>query len=207
MTDPEQQFINELQIELKNDPQKENIIAEYKAHVYDMCHENKNITYEQLVKQLGTPHDIAKMWKQETGITPKKTQWLFILLNILIFGGGGLFTYSYHVLEWEWIHSIWNWLTEVSFLLLLVYMLFWGLVGYEVGKEFGHRGRRLLTNIFFIAIIPNLILMYLIIFKLLPHEWFGSLLNAPFIIICIVATAVLYPVSLLGYYWGRKVSV
>src|SRR5699024_9301454 len=84
-----------------------------------ICHENKHITYEQLVKQLGTPHDIAKMWKQETGITPKKTQWLFILLNLLIFVGGGLFTYSYHILEWEWIHSIWNWLTEVSFLLLL----------------------------------------------------------------------------------------
>src|SRR5690625_2534451 len=115
MTDPEQQFINELQIELKNDPQKENIIAEYKAHVYDMCHENKNITYEQLVKQLGTPHDIAKMWKQETGITPKKTQWLFILLNILILVGGGLFTYSYYLFECELVYLHWNDNNVVSF--------------------------------------------------------------------------------------------
>ncbi len=207
MTDAEKQFINELGLELKNEPQKENIIAEYRAHVYDICHENKQVTYDQLVRKLGTPHDIAKMWKQETGITPKKTQWIFVLLNIFIFIGGAIFTISYHFLEWRWAHIVWSQLTQVSVLLLFLYILFWGLVGYEVGKEFGHRGRRLLTNIFLIAIIPNLILMYLVIFKLLPYEWFGSLLSPSFIVVCVIATGLLYPVSLLGYYWGRKVSV
>lgn len=207
MNDTEEQFIQELEKELGKYREKENIIAEYKHHVYELIEENGQATYQDLVKHLGTPREIAKVWKQEHGVTPKKTQWLFVLLNISIFIGGTLLTISYHFFQWNWIRQLWNGLTEIPFILMIIYVLFWGLLGYEIGREFGHRGFRLLKNTFLIAIIPNIILMYLVVFKILPHEWFGSLLNVPFIIVCILFTGILYPVSLLGYRWGKKVSV
>ena len=207
MNDAENQFIRELEKELGNFPDKGNIVAEYKLHIFELAEDNGTTTYDDLIRKLGTPREIAKVWKQENGVTPKKTQWLFVLLNISIFLGGTLLTLCYHIFQWTWLQQLWSGLTEIPFLLMTVYVLFWGLLGYEIGKEFGHRGSRLLKRTFLTAIIPNITLMYLIIFKILPHEWFGNLLNVPFIIICILFTGILYPVSLLGFRWGKKVSV
>jgi len=210
MNEEQQRFIYELEKELEHQAEQQNIVAEYKAHIYDLV-ENGEIkeenAYDELVKRLGSPREIAKVWKQETGSTPRKTQWLFVILNVVIFIGGTILTISYNVFEWHWLEHIWNGLMEIPFIIMTVYLLFWGLLGYEIGKEFGHRGLRLLKRTFLISIIPNLLLMYVIIFKIFPHEWFGSLLTYPFIIICIVFTLLLYPVSLIGYYWGRKVSI
>src|SRR5690625_1827466 len=103
MNDGENQFIQELKKELGNYREKENIVAEYKYHVYELIRENEKLTYQELVKQLGTPREIAKVWKQEHGVTPRKTQLLFVLLNISIFIGGTLLTISYHFFQWKWI--------------------------------------------------------------------------------------------------------
>lgn len=210
MNDKQQRFIRELEREIGNHPNQQDIIAEYELHVYELLQEvstdEENI-YDELVSRLGTPVEIAKVWKQETGITPKRTQWLFVLFNIAIFIGGALLTISYNVFHWSWLETLWSGLTEVSFIIMLVYVLFWGLLGYEIGKEFGHRGYRLLQKTFIISIVPNILLMYIVIFKIFPYEWFGSLLNVRFIVLCIVFTGVLYPVSLAGYRWGKKVSV
>lgn len=210
MSDAQQRFIRELKREIGNHPNQQDIIAEYQLHVYELLKEvsidEENI-YDEIVKRLGTPVEIAKVWKQETGITPKRTQWLFVLFNMAIFIGGALLTISYNVFHWHWLEQLWSGLTEVSFIIMFVYILFWGLLGYEIGKEFGHRGYRLLQKTFIISIIPNIILMYIVIFKVFPYEWFGSLLNVRFIVLCIVFTGILYPVSLVGYRWGKKVSV
>lgn len=210
MSDAQQRFIRELAREIGNHPDKQDIIAEYQLHIYELLKEvsidEKNV-YDELVKRLGTPVEIAKVWQQETGITPRKTQWLFILSNIAIFIGGGILTISYNVFQWSWLEHLWAGLTEVSFVIMFIYLLFWGLLGYEIGKEFGHRGYRLLQKTFIISIIPNILLMYIVIFKVFPYEWFGSLLNIRFIVLCIIFTGVLYPISFIGYQWGKKVSV
>lgn len=210
MSDEQGQFIKELEKEIGDHPNKQNIIAEYELHVYELIKElpmdDKNV-YDELIKRLGTPVEIAKIWKQETGITPKKTQWLFVLLNLSIFAGGAVLTISYNVFHWDWLERIWSGLTEVSLIMMLIYLLFWGLLGYEIGKEFGHRGYRLLQKTFIISVIPNIVLMYIVVFKLLPYEWFGSLLSVPFIVLCIIFTGILYPVSMIGYRWGKKVSI
>lgn len=210
MGDGEQCFIKELQKEIGNHPNKQDIIAEYQLHIYEILKENDCAecdTYSILINRLGTPHEIAKMWKQENNMTPKKTQWLFVLCNVLIFVGGALLTFLYNVFEWYWLKQLWLTLTEASFIIMFIYTLFWGLIGYEIGKEFGHRGYRLLKKTFIISIIPNLLLMYLVVFKILPYDWFHPLLNFPFILTCLIFTGFLYPVSLIGYRWGRKVSV
>ncbi|SET01557.1 hypothetical protein SAMN05216389_104174 [Oceanobacillus limi] len=210
MTDGGKRFLQELAEEIGDHPDKSSILEEYHAHIWEMKKEasfSEDELYDQVVDRLGTPKEIASMWKQESRITPQKTQWLFVLLNLTLFIGGAVLTLSYNVLDWTWIEVLWAELTDISIIIMLVYILFWGLLGYEIGREFGHRGRKLLRKTFFVSVIPNLVLMYLIIFKLIPHEWFQPLINVPFMIACIVLTALLYPVSWLGYRWGRKASV
>lgn len=209
MNEDAQRFIQELEIELEGQMDKASIVAEYKMHIHDMQQEENmdEMLYDQLVARLGTPREIAKLWKQETGITPRKIQWLFVLLNVAIFFGGIIVMVGYHFLEWFWLESIWHAIMNVPFLVMVVYLIFWALLGYELGKEFGHRGLRLLQRTFLIAIIPNIGFIYVVLFKLLPIAWISPFLTNSFILTSVVFTMILYPVSLLGYYWGKKVSV
>lgn len=210
MSTGEEQFFQELDQALGKHPEKEEIIAEYRSHVYEILHEGQTSStdnYEEIVKRLGIPDEIASIWKEEAKVTPKKMQILFVILNILIFLGGIALTIAYNVYQIEWIEVLWKRLTAVPSIIIMVYMAFWGLLGYEIGKEFGSGGLKILRRTFTYAVIPNLLLMYLIVFKLIPREWFGLLLNGPFILACILLTIVLYPISWIGYRWGRKSSV
>lgn len=210
MTLKDQRFFLELSKEIGNHPDKQEILADYEMHVYEMLQEesidDQNL-YSELVKRLGTPQEIAQIWKQETTITPKKTQWLFVLINAGIFIGGVLLTLSYNIFHWNWAELLWENLINIPFIIMLLYIMFWGLIGYEIGKEFGHGGYRLLQKTFLFSIVPNILFMYLIIFKIIPYTWFQPLLSFRFIVVCIVFTAFLYPVSMVGYRWGKKVSV
>src|SRR5690625_6827568 len=100
MNDAENQFIRELEKELGNFPDKGNIVAEYKLHIFELAEDNGTATYDDLIRKLGTPREIAKVWKQENGVTPKKTQWLFVLLNISLFLGGTLLILCYHIFNY-----------------------------------------------------------------------------------------------------------
>jgi hypothetical protein len=206
----EEQFFQELDQVLGKHPDKEQIIAEYRSHVYEILQE-ENIpeadVFKAITMRLGTPNEIAAIWMEEAKVTPKKMQILFVLLNIVIFIGGIALTIAYNVYEFEWIEVLWKRLTAVPSIIIMVYTAFWGLLGYEIGKEFGSGGLKILRRTFTYAVIPNLVLMYLIVFKLIPHEWFQPLLNGPFILACILLTIVLYPISWIGYRWGRKASI
>src|SRR5699024_11381672 len=90
---------------------------EYEVHIYELLQESQvdeATVYDELVNRLGTPQEIAKVWKQETGVTPKKTQWLFVIINIAIFIGGTLLTIMYNYFEWSWVGRVWAGLTEAS---------------------------------------------------------------------------------------------
>ncbi|MFS0674682.1 HAAS signaling domain-containing protein [Ornithinibacillus sp. 179-J 7C1 HS] len=208
MTTSDKRFFQELDQVLGKHPEKEEIIAEYRSHVYELLSEEDiQDVYHEIVKRLGTPEEIAAIWKDEAKVTPKKMQLLFVILNVLIFLGGIILTIIYNVYHVEWIEVLWKRLTAVPSIIIMVYMAFWGLLGYEIGKEFGSGGLKILRRTFTYAIIPNLVLMYLIVFKLIPRDWFQPLLSGPFIVACIVLTIVLYPISWIGYRWGRKASV
>jgi hypothetical protein len=134
-------------------------------------------------------------------------KWLFILINILFFGGGSLLTLVHNLYEWKWLSVIWNHLTTIPIFIAFVYLFFWALLGYEIGKGFGHAGRKLLNKTFFAALIPNLTLMVLTLLEIVPHSWFAPLLTRTFILACIMFTIILYPVTWVGYRWGRKDSI
>ena len=209
MSGAEQQFLQKLDQSLGKCPNKQEILVEYQAHVQEITKECAAASnqYERIVKRLGSPKEIALMWRQELTITPRKMQWLFVLFNIGLFVGGGLLTIGYNVYEWNWVELIWVTLTNIPAIIIFIYLFFWGLLGYEIGKEFGPRGRKLLKKTFLLCIVPNLVLMNLTVFRLIPHEWFQPLLSIPFIVICIAFTGVLYPISLLGYRWGKRASI
>jgi len=205
-----ERFLQELNQAMEDDPKKEEIIAEYTMHVEDLLSDlpiDSDKVYADLVHRLGTPEELAAVWKEEKSITPKKMQRLFVFLNIAIFLAGAILTVGYNVLEWAWLDRLWGVLTESTTIIIFIYMFFWGLLGYEIGKAFGARGKKILLRTFIISVIPNLVLMYLIIFQFIPYEWFDPLLELPFIILSVICTAVLYPISWLGYRWGRRASV
>ncbi|WML39230.1 hypothetical protein RCG19_18900 [Neobacillus sp. OS1-2] len=205
-------FLEELAKGLGNHQDKEEILLEYASHIDEIIIEfyecsNEEELLERIVSRLGSPDEIAELWKEELSVTPSNMKWLFILLNILFFGGGSLLTLAHNLYQWQWLNTIWRYLTTIPTLIAFLYMFFWALLGYEIGRGFGHGGRRLLKKTFLLSLIPNLILMVLTVFQIIPHSWFAPLLTKTFIIACIIFTFFLYPISWIGYRWGRRASI
>ncbi|MCM2533170.1 DUF1700 domain-containing protein [Neobacillus pocheonensis] len=97
MERPKNRFLEELAKGLDNHQDKENILAEYETHIDEILIESfdcqdEDEVFERIVARLGSPEEIAAMWKEEFSVTPSNMKWLFILLNILFFGGGSLLT-------------------------------------------------------------------------------------------------------------------
>ena len=211
MERPKNRFLNELSKGLGNQLDRYEILREYESHIDEILIESGSLeedtVYEMIVSRLGSPEEIIKIWREEFSVTPSNMKWLFILLNILFFGGGSLLTLAHNVYQWKWITAAWNHLTAIPTLIAILYLFFWALLGYEIGKGFGHNGRVLLNKTFLLSLIPNLILMVLTVFQIIPHSWFAPLLTKTFIIACIIFTIILYPISWIGYRWGRKASV
>lgn len=212
MEQPKNKFLAELAKGLGNHHDKESILLEYDSHINEILLEVNNCSsnaevLEQITARLGTPSEIAEIWKDELSVTPSRMRWLFILINVLFFGGGSLLTLVHNLYDWSWLSTIWSHLTTIPIFISVVYMFFWALLGYEIGKGFGHGGRRLLNKTFFAALIPNLTLMVLTVLEIVPHSWFAPLLTRTFIIACIIFTIILHPVTWIGYRWGKKASI
>ncbi|WP_040209643.1 HAAS signaling domain-containing protein [Neobacillus jeddahensis] len=212
MERPKNSFLEELSNGLGSHQDQASILLEYEAHIDEILIElhdwtNDDEVMEQIVSRLGSPSEIAELWKEELSVTPSNMKWLFIFLNIIFFGGGSLLTLAHNLYQWDWLSAIWSHVTAVPTLIAFLYMFFWALLGYEIGKGFGHGGRILLRKTFLLSLIPNLVLMILTVFKIIPHEWFAPLLTKTFIIACIIFTISLYPISWIGYRWGRKASI
>lgn len=205
-------FLEDLAKGLGNHPEKTAILLEYEAHIDEILIElftleNEQAIMEQIIARLGTPEEIAAMWREELAVTPSHMKWLFIGINLVFFVTGSLLTMAHNLFEWKWLSAIWGHLTAIPTLIAFIYLFFWALLGYEIGKGFGHGGRRLLKRTFLLSLVPNLLLMLLTIFEIIPQNWFEPLLTKQFIVACIFFTIILYPVCLLGFRWGKKVSI
>ncbi|KHE73227.1 membrane protein [Halobacillus sp. BBL2006] len=202
------QFLEKLAEELSFHPDKAEILDEYEGHVYDLNEEHDGpLSYAMLVDTLGDPRNLAGIWKEEATITQNRLQLLFVCCNIVLFLGGSVLTLGYHLFEWGWLQWTWRTLTSIPMVIVVMYLLFWGLLGYEIGKTFGTKGLGLLKRTFMVGVVPNLILMMLTVFNIIPHHWFAPLITREFILTCVVGTILLYPMSWFGYRWGRRMSV
>ncbi|WP_071394356.1 HAAS signaling domain-containing protein [Bacillus tuaregi] len=206
------EFLNKLSESLGCHSEKETILLEYEAHLDELLleldsFENESDVLDQIYLRFGTPNEIAAMWKEELSVTPSNMKWLFFAVNILFFGSGSVLTLAHNVFDWDWLTTLWAQLTSFPILIAFIYMFFWALLGYEMGKGFGHKGKRLMKRTFLLALIPNLTLMVLTVFQLIPYEWFYPLLTETFIALCILLTILLYPICLISYQWGKKASI
>ncbi|MFC0470158.1 hypothetical protein ACFFHM_06375 [Halalkalibacter kiskunsagensis] len=206
-------YLQQLESNLREHPNKYSILDEYEQHIEMLMLERDNDfhstedEWEYLIERLGNPEYIASLFNKEFAISPSKTTWIFIISNLIFFTGGLILTFFYNQFDVSGIQHLWNSLTNFKSLFILLYLFFWILLGYEIGKEFGPKGQSLLVRTFLLSLIPNLTLMCLVVFRVIPHQWFQPLLSNQFILACIIFTALLYPVSFLGYYWGKRVSV
>jgi hypothetical protein len=206
------EFLAEIAQCLVNHPEKESILKEYDAHLDELLVslyklEDESEVRDQIYSRFGTPEEIASMWREELSVTPSNMKWLFIAVNILFFSGGSALTLAHNLFDWSWLTHLWVQLTSFPILIALIYLSFWALLGYEIGRGFGHKGKKLMKRTFFLALIPNITLMILTVFRIIPYEWFNPLLTETFIGICILFTLLLYPVCLVSYRWGKKASV
>lgn len=206
------EFLTQLDLLLCSHEEKESILAEYEAHLNELLMsssslDNENKIREQIYQRFGTPEEIAAMWKDELSVTPSRMKWLFIAVNILFFAGGIALTVAHNLFDWQWVTTVWTQLTSFPITIAFIYMFFWALLGYEIGRGFGHKGKKLMKRTFIMALIPNLTLMVLTVFHIVPHEWFNPLLKETFIVLCILLTILLYPICLFSYNWGKKASV
>ncbi|MBS4198166.1 hypothetical protein KHA93_00645 [Bacillus sp. FJAT-49732] len=206
------EFLAELEENLAEHQEKESILEEYAAHLDEFlgCLPNlvdENEIRDQIYSKLGSPKEISAMWKEELSVTPSNMKWLFVAVNILFFGGGAALTLAHNLFDWNWLTYFWDRLTSFPIIIAFIYMFFWALLGYEIGRGFGHNGRKLLKRTFILALVPNIVLMVLTVFQIIPHKWFYPLLTETFIGLCIFFTLLLYPVCLISYKWGKKASV
>lgn len=213
MIHSKEEFLLLLKQGIMKHPDKDRILEEYDLHISELIlelsdqEEDQISVMDHVIKRLGTPDEIAALWHEEVSASPGKTKWLFILTNIFFFIGGSVLTLAYHLLEVKWLDGMWAKLTAIPFTIMMVYMFFWAFLGYEIGKSFGHGGKKLLRKTFFWALVPNILLMNLVLFQIIPRDWFQPLLSTNFILLCIGATVLLYPISWFGYRWGKKVSL
>lgn len=212
MAQSKNEFLGKLADGLGNHPEKSIILLEYEAHIDEILIElfsveNEGVRMQEIVQRLGTPEEIALVWREELAVTPSHMKWLFIGVNIVFFIAGSLLTVAHNLFEWKWLSAVWGNLTAIPTLIAFVYLFFWALLGYEIGKGFGHGGRRVLKKTFILSLVPNILLMLLTVLKIIPQDWFAPLLTNQFILACIFFTIILYPVCLLGFRWGKKVSI
>ncbi|MFC7373445.1 hypothetical protein ACFQPF_17530 [Fictibacillus iocasae] len=206
-------YLKKLSKELKKHPKKRDILRDYELHLSELVEEQREKIstfdeWEQMMhERIGHPKEVALAWQEELSVTPNKTFYLFLLLNAAFFAAGALLTAVHFQSETAWVRHVWAALTSIPIIIMLVYLGFWALLGYEIGKSFGARGRVLMKKTFAFSIIPNFGLMLLVLFNIVPHEWFAPLLSETFIALCVGASFLLYPVCYAGYKWGKKQSV
>ncbi|QED49366.1 HAAS signaling domain-containing protein [Cytobacillus dafuensis] len=209
MIKAKKQYLDEITRLLRNHPDHENIIAELSMHIDEMMAdlEEKEVSEFEaipiIMSQLGTPRQIAKEFKGVSTRTPGIVQNAFILINSLFFFAGLFLVLGSQVWNIAFLQTIWQVLSQLNWLILGCYTGFWAWMGYEYGKEFGVRGKVFLAGTIKIAIIPNLLLMIFTLFGTLPSEWFHSILSSSFILGCLLATALFFPISKMGYYIGK----
>ncbi|MFT8320454.1 MAG: hypothetical protein ABF649_06065 [Bacillus sp. (in: firmicutes)] len=209
-----QEYLVLLHKRLKHNDNQDEIVLEYDLHLSELLEDiymEKQLEEKEamaiVLERFGEPEEIAQLYAEEQTVTANKTKWIFFFGNLVFFTGGICLTIFYHYLSFPLIRKLWAFLVSIPFYLIVLYLFFWLLLGYEVGKEFGLGGKKLLKKTFYISLAPNLLLMMLVIFRIVPSTVFDPLLTPDFILICIVATFFLYPISILGFRFGTTRSI
>lgn len=200
------QYIEQLEKELRQHPDRTEIIAEITVHMKEEM-SAQNLPEKEamaiIINKFGSPQELAGSFRQASLPSPQQVKVLFILFNIGVFIVGIAITFGHHLGNLSFFHWAWGALAQNSWWVLMTYTAYWILIGYHLGKEFGSQGKKLLTETVRLTIISNLFFMMIVLYGIMPIEWFRLFLTAPFFGACLIATILFYPISQAGFYLGK----
>ncbi|MFP9126333.1 HAAS signaling domain-containing protein [Niallia sp. BSM11] len=213
MISSKQEYLDILRACLENYERVEDILLEYEQHLTDLIAEISSLgiseaeAMEQVIARIGKPKDMAALFSEERTITASRTKWIFFFGNFIFFAAGLILTVFYHSIPSPTVKQLWFFLTSIPFLIIFLYLFYWLILRFEVGKEFGLGGKKLFKRTFYIALMPNLFLMMMVVLRIIPPAVFAPLLTNEFTDVCIVFTILFYPVSILGFRYGTTKSI
>ncbi len=207
MTKIMEQFLETLKQALPNSVDKEEVIREYEIHIEEKRIDMPHLTIDEIITQLGDPLDIAKQYEEVQPIAVRFVSRNFVFCNFMFFIIGSLLTVCYHLYEDSLLSEAWGLLAQIPLTIVIIYTVFWMMLGFEIGREYGLLGKQVFSKTVFISLIPNVLLMMMTLFHFIPTEWFQPILTPSFITICVIMTVLIYPISKLFYHIGVHRSV
>ena len=200
-----QDYLHDLKLALQNHPEIEDIYNEISTHIEDSI-KDKMLTgisereaTEEVLHNMGNPLELGKSFMQP----PRSRKMIhLILLNWAFFVCGLFITLCNHLSDWTIVNDTWTYLSEKSHFILLLYSMYWIYLGYTIGKHFGPNGKKMVNKTMMWAYIPNLLLMIITLFHVIPNDIFSPFLNPVFIAVCVVVTVLFYPLSKFAFKIG-----
>lgn len=199
------EYLGHLRNALKNHPDASEIYHEISCHIEDgirdrmLTGKSEKLAIEEMLEIMGNPNELGNSFYLPR--TSQKIKYL-ILLNWLFFVGGLVVTMISHHSELAFTQHIWNLLVLLSRPILFLYSIYWVYLGYSIGKLYGPNGKTLINKTLVKASIPNFVLMTVVLCQFIPADIFSPILNPLFILICVVATLLFYPISKVAFKFG-----
>lgn len=193
-------FIFVLGNELATHPKKDEIIAEYCAHVHLKVNDliiagyDEEQAFEIAVQELGDPKKLAFYFNKNTESRKGSPLRSTIIVNYFFFLLGLLITMGFLV-KIPALNFIWIQLIEKKYLVLTGYLIFWLGSSYVAGIKHGLNEEKLINKALLLSLLPNFILMTLVLYVNKFQEWFHPFIHPAFIIPCVVLTFLFFPVS------------
>lgn len=159
--------------------------------------------YERLQEEIGSPAEIAKACKQQAAPAANVFSIFFIMLNLFFFIGGVGVTVLYLFFDIPFLSVLWT----SKWTILCGYLIFWMILGYQGGREYGVNGERVINQTLFFALLPNLVFMLIVLGNLIPGKPYESMLTPGFFLACIISTFLFPAVSKIGFLIGRRILV
>ncbi|KGA97980.1 hypothetical protein AJ85_16060 [Alkalihalobacillus alcalophilus ATCC 27647 = CGMCC 1.3604] len=203
----QQKYLSDLEEELTSVCDGKEIIKEYQSILDEKSRElmYQGIDEEEAVKrsieELGQAKDIAACYqKGSKNLNSLKEK--MIWGNYLLLFSGFILSVLYHYQPFTPIESIWYALVHMKWFLLVSYGLLWLIISFWIGKLSGAKGKKQIEQVIQLAIVPNLILMFCVLFDEAVQIWFHALITPPFMISCVIVTLLFYPLSKVSFKIG-----
>jgi hypothetical protein len=195
---------------LPNGVNKEQVLQELRSHIAESVNELQTKGYTErdamleTFRLLGSPREIANQFAGIKHVTRFQLAMRLFVMNVVLFFLGSALV----IIQAYWSSPVkqpfWFLAQGHKYHILVVYSLLWLICGYVIGKLYGFSLRRWLGSVIHVPLSLNYVFMLLVLFRFVPADWFGGLLNTDFVIFSVVVTVLLSFLSLAGYHVGAR---
>lgn len=207
-----QSYVEEVCRNLPKHVNRADVTAELRAHleesVLERCGQGMDAgaAVKAALEHMGDPVKLGRAYNGTRPLPAVLWSGVLLLANALCLGAGLVLlaglragsasaTYGFQMLA---AGKVW---------VLLGYGLMWVLSGFMLGRKYGAHAEKRIHRMILPPLLPNYLFMLLVLFGILPSEWFDSLLSLPFVLMCIASTFLFSHLARLGCRWGRHASL